>query len=54
VARSRRSLTATFYRPGAASTLFPENENFRLVTLGATGSGTMDRLRDLAVRAIKR
>ena len=54
VARSRRSLTTTFYRPGSSSTLFPKNESFRLVTLGATGSGAMDRLQELVVRAVKR
>ncbi len=54
VAHSRRTLTATFYRPGSASTLFPEGEDYRLVTVGANGSGTMDRLQDFVVRAAKR
>ena len=54
VAHSRRTLTATFYRPGSTSTLFPEGEDYRLMTIGANGSGTVDRLQDLVVRAVKR
>ena len=54
VARSRRSLTATFYRPGSSSTLFPEDEDYRLVTVGASGSGTVDRLQDFVVRKVQR
>jgi Rps23 Pro-64 3,4-dihydroxylase Tpa1-like proline 4-hydroxylase len=54
VARSRRSLTATFYRPGSKSTLFPDDEPYRLVNLGARGSGVMTRLAEVAGRALHR
>lgn len=54
VAHSRRTLTATFYRRGSASTLFPEDEDYRLVTLGPNGSGPVDRLQELVFRAVKR
>jgi len=54
VAHSRRTLTATFYRAGSTSTLFPEGEEYRLMTIGPNGSGTVDRLQDLVVRAVKR
>jgi hypothetical protein len=54
VALSRRTLTATFYRPGSVSTLFPENGDYRLVNLGPKGSGPVDRLEDLAFRAMRR
>ncbi len=54
VAQSRRSLTATFCRPGSRSTLFPEGEDYRLTTVGPNGSGTVDRLQDFVARAIRR
>lgn len=54
VARSRRSLTATFYRPGSTSTMFPPNGGYRLVTLGQTGSGAVDRLGDRVARVARR
>lgn len=54
VTRSRRSMTATFYRPGSSSTLFPEGEHHRFVTVGASGSGLVDRIADTAARMIRR
>jgi hypothetical protein len=54
VAHSRRSLTATFYRPGSTSTLFPEDEDYLLMTVGPNGSGPADRLRDFVARAVTR
>lgn len=54
VTHSRRTLTATFYQPGSTSTLFPEGEDFLLQTVGPNGSGTVDRLQDFVVRAVKR
>jgi len=54
VTHSRRSLTATFYRPGSTSTLFPKDEDYRLVTVGPNGSGAVDRLVDFVVRAARR
>lgn len=54
ISHSRRSLTATFYRPGAKSTLFADGEDYRLMTLGTTGSGAVDRLRDFVTRAVQR
>lgn len=54
VTRSRRSMTATFYRPGSVSTLFPEGEDYHPVTVGRSGSGLADRIGDAAARLMKR
>jgi len=54
VTRSRRSLTATFYRPGSTSTLFPDDGDYRLISLGQTGSRTFDRVQDFVIRAVRR
>ncbi len=43
VQRSRRSMTVTFYRPGSESTLFPADGDFRLLQIGASGSGPLQR-----------
>ena len=50
VQRSRRSMTATFYRPGSTSTLFPANGDYRLLQIGASGSGPMQRLQTFVDR----
>lgn len=50
VQRSRRSMTVTFYRPGSTSTLFPPDANYRLLQIGESGSGPVQRFQAFVER----
>jgi hypothetical protein len=54
VTHSRRSMTVTFYRPGSTSTLFPRNEDYRLVDVTPNGSRAVHRLQVLIDRVRRR